>query len=239
MKIATSIALSLAAVLCGCLPSDDKKIAELERRVSQLEQAQAASAAKASEPNPLERRVALLESQSKQQPQAQQKPQFSPEEQVALNKYQSLARARMNADYKIYLNDDLEKVEKLYQTVAKEWNSDACRESLKKLLAEYPKANRTGCTILYLAQMMGEGDERTALLQKAIEDYGDCYYGNGVNVGIYAKYHLVFHYARIGEREKAISLAEEIKSQFPDALDHGGRLLVPIIDATLPKALKE
>lgn len=233
LKASLSAAFSAALLaLCGCASlSSDEKLSALETRVAKLEE----SSAK------LEKDLAGIKARPQAQPaqtsSSNAKRQFTPEEQAALKKYQALARARMKEDRKLYSDEELKEIETLYQVANNNWNSEEAKESLKKLVAKYSKANRTGCAILYLGQMSG-GDEGLLLLQRAIDEFADCYYGDGVNVGVYAKYHMLFRRAKAGEPDKARALAEELKTQHPDALAHGGYLLAPIIDEELPKALE-
>jgi len=97
--------------------------------------------------------------------------------------------------------------------------------SLQKMIKKYPDINRTGCATLYVAQR-SEGEERAKYLQDCIEKYGDCFYGDGVQVGVYARFLLAADYKAKGEDEKAAALYNEIKTRYPDAVDHGGNLLV-------------
>jgi uncharacterized protein YdaT len=145
-------------------------------------------------------------------------------------KQRAIAKDRMRQDSEIYSREDLKKIESLYQVANKKGlSSEEAEKSLKELLSKYKKANRTGCALLYLGQM-GDGDEQIKYLQLAIDEFGDCFYGDGVQVGAYARFILSGCYSQRGEKEKAAKLIEEIKSNYPDAIDHKGRSLV-----TMPK----
>jgi DNA repair exonuclease SbcCD ATPase subunit len=135
---------------------------------------------------------------------------------------------RMGKDLKTYSQDELREIETLYQVANKQWNSPAAQESLKKLTGKYDKANRTGCALLYLGQMSG-GDDKEKYLTKAIEDFGDCWYGDGVQVGAYARLQLAAYYAQQGKKEEAKRLFGEIREKYPDAVDHSGNLLIEAI----------
>jgi len=85
--------------------------------------------------------------------------------------------------------------------------------------------NRTGCAVLYLAQT-SKGPEQTAKLNECVEKYNDCMYGDGVQVGALARFLLVQLYKSSNDEEKAEALENEIRTKFPDAVDHSGKLLV-------------
>jgi cell division protein FtsB len=134
-------------------------------------------------------------------------------------------RERMARDSKKYTRDQLREAETLYQAANKDWRSPVARASLEKMIATYPDLNRTGCATLYLAQW-SKGEEREALLKTAIEKYGDCYYGNGVQVGAYARFLLALQLLEAKQADAARALFEEIRTDYADAIDHRGRSLV-------------
>ena len=78
---------------------------------------------------------------------------------------------------------------------------------------------------MYLAQMT-EGAQRTEYLMQAMNDFSDCYYGDGVNVGAYAMYHLACDHWQAGNYDDAKPLIQKIKTAYPEAIDHRGRALV-------------
>lgn len=139
-------------------------------------------------------------------------------------------RAKYEEERKTYNKEQLREIEELYQSANKDLKSPAAKDALKNLIEKYPKANRTGCAVQYMGQMT-EGDEREAYLKLAIKDFGDCFYGNGVQVGAYARFYLGHHYQKAGKEKEARALFDEIRENFPDAIDHKGRKLV----ALLPK----
>jgi hypothetical protein len=95
-------------------------------------------------------------------------------------------------------------------------------------MSKYSSANRTGCATLYLGQM-STGDQQIEYLQKAIDDFSDCFYGDGAQVGAFARFVLFDRYHHDGEKEKAAKLAEEIRTDYPDAIDHRGRNVVDLL----------
>ena len=96
------------------------------------------------------------------------------------------------------------------------------------MIQKYPDINRTGCAVLYLAQM-SQGDERAQYLQECIDKYNDCFYGDGSQVGAYARFLQAQDYKSQGDTEKAKALFDELKSKYPDAIDHRGDLLIDSI----------
>ena len=136
---------------------------------------------------------------------------------------QQRARQRMREDREKYSDQQLREIESLYQVANKKWRTAEAQQSLEQLIGKYDKANRTGCAILYLGQM-STGDEKLKYLKQAIE-HGDCFYGDGVQVGAYARFHLAHHYLSQGKNAEAEKLFDEIRKEFPDAVDHKGNRL--------------
>lgn len=145
--------------------------------------------------------------------------------QALLQKNQTRARERMRADLKKHKQDELRKAEELYQVANKNWRSEEAKQSLQQMVEQFPDINRTGCAVLYLGQY-ATGEERERLLTDAAEKYGDCYYGNGVQVGAYARFLLGLYYQENSQADKAKKLFDEIRTRYADATDHRGRSLV-------------
>ena len=137
-------------------------------------------------------------------------------------------KKRFEQDQTTYSREEFQEIENLYQIANKQWNSPEARESLKKLIDKYTKANRTGCAILYLGQMTS-GEEKEKYLKQAIDGFSDCYYGNGVQVGAYARFHLANYYLQTGKKDEASVLFNELRKNYADAIDHKGRLLIDSI----------
>jgi serine/threonine protein kinase len=140
-------------------------------------------------------------------------------------KQQAKAQSRMACDQKTFSRQELQQIESLYQVANQKWQTQQARDALKALVQKYKKANRTGCAILYLGQM-SQGDEKIAYFQQAIADYSDCFYGDGVQVGAYARFLLGQVYLESGSAEKANALFGEIRKDYPDSIDHNGGSLV-------------
>ena len=102
------------------------------------------------------------------------------------------------------------------------------KEILQTVVRDYPKSNRAGSAILYLAQL-SLGDEREKYLKTAIDAHSETWYGDGVQVGAFARMQLAAHYAANGRAAEAKALAQEIIERFPGAVDHNGRLLIEIL----------
>ncbi|MDA3926623.1 MAG: hypothetical protein PF904_18205 [Kiritimatiellae bacterium] len=147
------------------------------------------------------------------------------------------ARERMRKDLDVYSRDELKEIESLYQVANKNWKTDKekgtdrekGKASLKELLSKYDKANRTGCALLYLGQM-SKGEEREKYLKQAIEGFSDSYYGNGVQVGAYARYYLAYYYKENGDKKRAKALFDEIRKNYPNAVTHKGSPLSTRLD---------
>lgn len=127
-----------------------------------------------------------------------------------------------------YTPAQLGDAEQLYQVANQKWGTPEAKESLQTMIQKYPDVNRTGCAVLYLAQM-SQGDERAQYLQDCIDKYNDCFYGDGVQVGAYARFLLAKDYKSQGDTAKAKALFNEIKAKYAGAVDHNGNLLVDIL----------
>ena len=145
---------------------------------------------------------------------------------------QTALRAKFNQemaqDRQKYSREQLADAERLYQVANQKWGTLEASNSLQEMIQKYPDIDRTGCAVLYVAQM-SQGGDRTLYLQDCIDKYNDCFYGDGVQVGVYARFLLAQDYQKNRETQKAKALLDEIKTQYPGAVDHGGNLLVDSI----------
>jgi TolA-binding protein len=132
---------------------------------------------------------------------------------------------RWEIDEKRYSKEELGKIEKLYQSANRNLKSDWARDSLLKVVEKYPESNRAGCAVMYLAQQ-SEGKDQEKWLKTAIQKHDDCFYGNGVQVGAYARFLLAHYYQEEGNTKEAKKLRDEIRAKYPNAISHGGTLLV-------------
>jgi hypothetical protein len=147
------------------------------------------------------------------------------EPEPSLGMLRARAQERMRQDLALYSTEDLRKLEDLYQLANQDLRGPNARQLLQRVVTEYPKSNRAGTAVLYLAQL-SSGAEREAHLKTAIADHGDSWYGDGVQVGAFARLQLAAFYAADGRAAEARAIAQEIVDQFPGAVDHRGRPLV-------------
>ncbi len=197
--ILLGVGVSLAAN--STKPSPASEIQALQQRVTQLE-------------NQVQEMNHLLEPLRKQQ-------QIQQRRDTLRTKFEE----KIAIDRKKYKDTELREAETLYQVANKNWKSPEAKKSLEEMIQKYPDINRTGCAVLYLAQS-SEGDEKVKYLQMAIDKFNDCYYGDGVQVGAYARYLLGWHYQNTGNTTKANTLFYELKTQFPNSVDHSGNFLM-------------
>ena len=135
-------------------------------------------------------------------------------------------RERAAKDVAEYGSNAMREIERLYRACSRKGEGSA--EALATLCEKYPKANRTGCAVMYAAQR-ASGDERVKLLKQAIEGYSDCFYGDGAQVGAYARMYLAAELARSGDTAGAEKLYGEIRSLYPNAHAHNGKPLSEIL----------
>ena len=138
------------------------------------------------------------------------------------------ARLRMAKDAIFYSEQERTEMEKLYQSwsVKKGKEKHAIAITMQR---RFPKSNRTGCAMLYLAQDNAR-QKRVDLLKQVIQNYGDCWYGNGVQVGAMARYLLFKTLMETGKQEEAEKYREELKTSCPDAIDHTGKRLSELLN---------
>jgi outer membrane murein-binding lipoprotein Lpp len=146
----------------------------------------------------------------------------------AQNRNTAQLQARIQKDHDNHSAAELQVIEKLYQIANRSWQTPEAVDSLKKLVAAHPGTNRTGCAYLYLGQM-SVGAEKERYLKTAIADYSDSWYGDGVQVGAYARFQLAFHYRQTARDSEARQLFAELRKDYPDAVDHAGKLLSAMI----------
>lgn len=151
----------------------------------------------------------------------------------ALEELRAKAQARMRQDRETYTPEQLREIESMYQSASKSLRTPEGRKLLLELAEKYPKANRTGCALLYLADGSA-GAERETLLKRAIADHGDAWYGDGTQVGAYGRTLLAVHYASTNRRDEALALAAEVEKLFPGAVDHSGARLVDVLKKLTP-----
>lgn len=146
----------------------------------------------------------------------------------ALEALRAKAQVRMRQDLAAFTREQRQDIESRYQAGSRDPRVPENRARLLALIDDYPSANRAGCALLYVART-SVGGEREALLRRAIESHGDAWYGDGTQVGAFARALLAAHYADTGRRDEAATLAAEVARDFPDAVDHAGRPLTDIL----------
>jgi serine/threonine protein kinase len=146
-------------------------------------------------------------------------------------KQQIKAQQRMARDQALFSQPELNEMESLTRIADQKVGTEEAWKAMTTLVQKYKKANRTGCSLVYLGQM-SHGDDKIAYFQQAIAEHGDCFYGDGVQVGAYARFLLGQVYREKGDAGKAKKLFDEIRKDYPDSIDHRGMSLV----AQLPTA---
>jgi hypothetical protein len=148
--------------------------------------------------------------------------------QPTIESLRARAQERMRQDLSIYSREDLRALEELYQSANRDLRAPGAKAILERVVKEYPKSNRAGSAVLYLAQL-SSGAEREAYLKTAIKDHGDTWYGNGVQVGAFARAQLALFYSANDKLSDAKKLAKEVEERYPGAVDHGGRPLTDML----------
>jgi hypothetical protein len=148
--------------------------------------------------------------------------------ETRLEALRARAQARLRRDREMFTEQEFRDIETLYQAANRNFRAPGAKDLLLQVVSKYPRSNRAGCAVLYLAQI-STGDERESFLKRAIAEHVDDWYGNGVQVAALARVHLAAHYAETNRREEAAALAEEVQKSFPEAVDHTGGSLVEML----------
>jgi len=161
-------------------------------------------------------------------------PLLEAEEREEIVEVQRLrARLRMRDDKKLYNDAQLSEISQLYaEAMRQQTPPEKKTKLLQKIVSDFPKANRAGCAVQYLGQE-AKGEKRIQYFKQAIANHGDCYYGDGVQVGPYARYYLANTYLEAGQKDQARPVLEEILQDYPEAINHQGHLLAPKVRAML------
>jgi hypothetical protein len=93
----------------------------------------------------------------------------------ALEELRAKARERMERERATFTMEQVREIESLYQSANRDLRAPSSKE-----------ANRAGCALLYLAQLSPPA-ERETFLTRAIADHSDAWYGDGTQVGPFAK----------------------------------------------------
>lgn len=134
---------------------------------------------------------------------------------------------RILIDQNNFSEKEFSKIERLYQNALKKPKSKEAIKNLNIIIKKYPQANRAGCAILTFAKW-AEKEQREYYLHHAIERHADCFFEDGVQVGSYALYMLAYVHQQKKQYDKTMELVETLKTTYPDAIDHQGRLLVEL-----------
>jgi len=144
-------------------------------------------------------------------------------------KMRNAARRYMEAERKNFKAEDIAKAEELYQKASKILSEDASKKLLDSVVTTYPQLNRAGCAQLYRAQQE-IGPEKERLLKDCMKRFSKCYYGDGAQVGPLAMFQLAFYYQETDRDRDARKLFKQFRDESPEAVSHGGQLLVDEIE---------
>ncbi len=163
-------------------------------------------------------------------------PFLEDEERLEIIERQRLkAQERMQKDLDHFSKDQLKEIERLYRKATNPATApDKGKALLKQIVEQFPKSNRAGCALQYLGQR-ATGQEQVTYFEQAIQNHSDCYYGDGVQVGPYARYYLATALLQANQPEKAKELLEAILAQYPEAVTHRGQLLAPLAQNRLDR----
>jgi len=152
---------------------------------------------------------------------ANQTVQWTPRQRTLHEQFEN----RTTQDEKIYTKKKAQEVEQLFEDANKQkFGSPEQKKNLQDMVRKFPGLNRTGCAVLYLG-MMSKDNERTRYFQDCVDKYNDCFFSDGAQVGPYARLLMAQDYLSQDEAEKAKALFDELKTNYPDAIDFKGFVL--------------
>jgi len=201
---AFGLVLAMALVSAGCNVTSNQEVEQLKAKNAALE-----------------KRISEME--KSMQPLITQA-----EQQARQRAYRERFERRRALDRKKYTEEQLTEAENMYAAAERQWKSPKYSESVNQMIQKFPDANRTGCLVLEFAQNT-TGPESEKSFKDCIEKYNDCYYGDGVQVGPFARFWLADYYGKTKENEKAEALYKEIRDNYSDSIDHNGQLLISLI----------
>lgn len=158
----------------------------------------------------------------------EEKKEGAQEQSSSAEKQKDEVRARVTKDAMFYSLEEREEIRKLYQS----WRAKRGKErhaAAITMLRRFPKANLTGLVMFNLA-LDNARQKRIDLLKQVIRDHDDCRYGNGAHIGAMARYHLIVILKETGKQEEAEKYREELRTDFPDAIDYNGKPLAKLLN---------
>jgi beta-lactamase regulating signal transducer with metallopeptidase domain len=207
---ASFLVLAMALVSAGCDVSSNQNAQQIQK---------------------LEAKVAELEKRLDEMQRAPQQ-QLTPEQQRGrerMQAYREKYEQRRAMDERTHTPAEMAEVEKAYDATQNNFGSPECIQALKEFIKKYPGFNRTGCALCELGGLTTFGPEAEQYFNECIQKYDNCYWGDGVQVGPFARFDLALDYKNTGQTDKAEALYQEIRDHYSDSLDHRGQLLVDVI----------
>ena len=152
----------------------------------------------------------------------------------ALRDNDRAAEQAMARDMKLYNTREFRELETDYQAASARFREPDAKTTLEAFVKKWTKGgNRVGCATLYLAQR-SSGDDRERLLRECMTKHDESYYLNGARVGGLARLYLWSHLLGNGKADEAAKVRTEIEAKYALCNDHGGRLLIEVLQADQP-----
>ena len=145
--------------------------------------------------------------------------------QQALEAGKRAAQERWQVDAKHFTKEELKKIEAEYQRIHQmPHDSDEFRSAVDVFLTNYPTTNRAGCLALDRARNY-ERSARIKALKYAVKHYGNCRFGDGVQVAAMGRLYQAEEAFAAQDTDTAKKLCAEIRANHPNSVDHGQKLL--------------
>jgi|GEM_PF-1615800 len=145
-----------------------------------------------------------------------------------LNRQRASRRVALDAGF--YDSEQRNAIETIYQEARKKLSTAEKEESYALLANRYPRANRTGCAMLFSARG-ATGVVRERRLREVITEYSDCLYLDGTSVGGVARLVLARDLLAAGRKDEAAGWLDELERDFNGHLDHEGNPIGETVEA--------
>lgn len=156
---------------------------------------------------------------------------------ASLDSFRAQARRRKALDDERFGHRVVKNIDSDYAT-AKElpWKSAEQQQAYQRLLEQYPQSNQAGCACYELGEIT-TGVQRNAYLRRAMDEFADCWFYNGTQVGPAAMYMLVLEYRRLHDAT-AEKLERDLKARYPQAIYGDDSQLIATLLSDAPKSGK-
>jgi len=156
-------------------------------------------------------------------------PPEDPKDKAMLAQNKQRAGIRAAQDAALYSPAQRTEIESLYEVAKRNWRTPEPHESLQRLLKEFGRANQTGWAVFFRGEK-SDGQDRIDYLTRAVQEFSDCFFPDGCQIGGYGRYLLAKSLWAKGEKGRARAVLDELKTQYAQATDHNGQPMSQLVE---------